>query len=221
MAAFLTNRAWTDHSCFVTLALCDVSHKLRAGLGGAMTRFNFSMFDDLLSKLGGKSKLALLLLLAAPLSGCALEEKEFVWHRPNGDELILSYQLDLTAKKILFKEILLSTPIQDELDAEEEAGRRDLEADKPHPLPIKVKIIRDIDDCQIVDARNWYCEDRGFGNEAIYLINGALHYNYFRESRDYVLRTVLTGRINRCKITSWAECKYILSAYWTAKPASF
>ena len=62
-----------------------------------MTRFSFFMFDGLLSKLGGKSKLALLLLLAAPLSGCALEEKEFVWHRPNGDELILSYQLDLTA----------------------------------------------------------------------------------------------------------------------------
>ncbi|NDA46704.1 MAG: hypothetical protein EBY21_05400 [Alphaproteobacteria bacterium] len=186
-----------------------------------MKRFNFSMFDDLFSKLGRKSKLALLLLLGVPLSGCALEEKEFVWHRPNGDELVLSYHLDLPAKKIWFKETLFSTPIQDELDAEEEAGRRDLEADKPHPLPIKVKIIRDIDDCQIVDARNWYCEDRGFGNEAIYMINGVLHYNYFRESRDYVLRNVLTGRINRCKTRSWSECKYILSAYWGLKTPSF
>jgi hypothetical protein len=184
--------------------------------GGAMAQL-YSQFNNL-RRLKAR---ALLLIMWAPLSGCAFDEREYVWRRPNGDELILSYQLNLAQKTVLFEETLLSTPIKDVLDAEEEAGRRDLEADKPHHLPIKTKIIRYIDDCQIVDARNWHCEDRGFGNEVIFMIEGALHYNYFRESRDYVLRNALNGRLERCKISSWSECKYILSAYFGLGPPAF
>ena len=172
-------------------------------------------------KLISIAKLTLAVLPLSIIAGCALDESEYVWRRPNGDELILSYRLDLPKKTVLFEEILLSTPITDMWDAEEEAGRRDLEADKPHHLPVKVKAITYIDDCQIVDAKNWYCEDRGFGNEAIYMINGALHYNYFRESRDYVLRNALRGRLERCKASAWSECKFIISAYFGNAPKSF
>jgi hypothetical protein len=126
-------------------------------------------------------------LLCVGLGGCSPLESEYFWQREDdGAGFVLQYRLDLPRKEIRFVEIQLPT--------------------EPGAGAPKVKPVNNIDDCQFSDARNWNCEDRGYGDESIYMIKGDLHYNFFNEYRKYQLRNVLMARLEPCWRPAFAAC---------------
>lgn len=132
-------------------------------------------------------RLACAVALGLALGGCSPLQSEHFWRRDDGAGFVLQYNLDLVRKEISFIEL--------QLPSEHEVA------------PARVKPVRNIDDCQFSDAENWNCEDRGYGDEQIYMLKGQLHYNFFGEYRKYELRNVLLRRLSPCLSTDFAACK--------------
>lgn len=139
------------------------------------------------------------LLIAISLGGCAMFDTERYWESADGDGFLLSYELNLPAKQIVFTEKFFP------------GDRPDAERDMPRSRAPKSKLIQHIDDCQFVDALNWNCEDRGLGDESIYMIKGELYYNFFTEGRRYRARNVLGARLAPCATTEFAKCRSALA----------
>ena len=130
------------------------------------------------------------------LAGCSPVETEYFWQREeDGAGFVLQYRLDLGRKQISFTELQLPG-----------------EAGVARP---KIKPVLNIDDCQFSDAQNWNCEDRGYGDESIYMIKGELHYNFFSEYRRYTVRNVLMARLEPCWRPSFSSCGRAIKSLWS------